>query len=83
MFLERQDRFYDRFTEASSMLILEKELCRMLLGLIFRDIIPAHHRELDSDQRGKLVITPGWKESSLPPKVAHEHELCLHSTNAY
>lgn len=82
-FLERQDRFYDRFTEASSMLILEKELRHMLPGLTFKDITPEHHRELDSDQRGKFVITPGWKESSLPPKVAHEHELCLHSPNVY
>ncbi len=57
------------------MLILEKELHHMLPGLTFNDIIPAHHRELDSDQRGKLVITPGWKESSLRPKVAHKHEL--------
>lgn len=60
-----------------------RSLGRTLPGMTFKDIIPEHRRELDSDQRGKLVITLGWKESSLPTKVAHEHELCLRSANVY
>lgn len=48
-------------------------------GLTFKDITPARHRELGSDQRGKLVINLGWKESSLPPMVAHKQGPSMHN----